>query len=243
MEGQSPNTEAPWDIIKRQIREEEKWKIEDSINMDEKSKQQLTAHPIVDTDDGKSLVWSRNVPGLKEALKYVFEYIGDDPFREGLQETPNRIIKSWKELFSGYGKDPQDILKTFEDGACDEMVILEGIDFFSTCEHHFLPFYGNVSIGYVPNGKVIGVSKLARLVEIFSRRLQIQEKMTTQIATALQDALNPKGVMVVCKAKHLCMVARGVKKANPEMITSSVIGAFRDDQEARNEFLRLTSAV
>lgn len=174
---------------------------------------------------------------IEYSLKQILQYIGDNPEREGLLETPKRIIKSWSELFDGYVKNPQDILKTFEDGACDEMVILKNIEFYSTCEHHFLPFFGSIDIGYIPNGKVIGVSKLARLVEIFSRRLQIQEKMTTQIANALNESLDPKGVMVVCKAKHLCMVARGVQKQNAEMITSAIRGVFKTDEIAREEFL------
>jgi GTP cyclohydrolase I len=169
----------------------------------------------------------------------IIQFIGDNPTREGLIETPARVRKSYDELFSGYKKDPKEILKIFNDGACDEMVILKDIEFYSTCEHHMLPFYGSISIGYIPNGKVIGVSKLARLVEIYSRRLQIQERMTSQIADALNSALEPKGVMVVCKAKHLCMIARGIQKQNSEMVTSSITGVFQEDHKAREEFLQL----
>ena len=174
-----------------------------------------------------------------ENLKEILAYIGDDPDREGLVDTPKRIIKSWDKLFGGYKQDPKAVLGTvFEDGACDEMVILKDIEFFSTCEHHFLPFYGKVSIGYIPNGKVVGISKLARLVEVFARRLQIQEKMTTQIAETLMEVLSPKGCIVICEGKHLCMVARGVEKQNSNMVTSAIRGAFKD-QAVRSEFMSL----
>ncbi len=176
---------------------------------------------------------------IESKLKDMIEFIGDDPNREGLKETPKRIVNSWKELFSGYQKNPEDIFKVFEEGACDEMVILKNIDFFSTCEHHWICFSGQISVGYIPDGKVIGVSKLARLVEIYSRRLQIQERMTSQIADTLMEYLQPKGVMVMCKAKHFCMMARGVKKQNTEMITSAVRGSFKNQKETREEFLNL----
>jgi len=166
------------------------------------------------------------------------EYIGENPNREGLKETPKRVIKSWNELFSGYKTDLKSIFKTFEDGACNEMVILKNIQFYSTCEHHLLPFFGKISIGYVPDKKVIGVSKLARLVEIFSRRLQIQEKLVGQIADALNDNLLPKGVMVIGEAQHFCMTARGIQKQDSLMITSAIRGAF-EKSEVRNEFLTL----
>lgn len=166
------------------------------------------------------------------------EFIGEDPQREGLRETPSRVLRSWAELFSGYALDPAAVFKTFSDGACQEMVILREVDFFSTCEHHLLPFFGTVSIGYIPDQKVIGVSKLARLVDIFSRRLQIQERLTAKIADTLVQHLQPKGAMVVCRATHLCMVARGVKKNSPTMVTSAIRGAFAA-AEVRAEFLRL----
>ena len=172
-------------------------------------------------------------------LVEILKFIGEDPNREGLKETPKRIVKSWEKLFGGYAKDPKDIMKTFTEGVCDEMVILKNIEFYSTCEHHFLPFFGKISIGYIPKNKVIGISKLARLVEIYSRRLQIQERMTDQIASCLLEHLEPLGVIVVCEAKHLCMVARGVEKQNSVMVTSSIKGVFKKNIAAREEFMRL----
>lgn len=166
----------------------------------------------------------------------MLAYIGDDPQREGLKETPKRIVRSWSKLFSGYGQKPESVLKTFTEGSCDEMVILKNIEFYSTCEHHFLPFFGTISIGYLPNKRVLGISKLARLVEIYSRRLQIQEKLVAQIADSLMEHLQPLGVMVVCKAKHMCICARGVEKNQAEMVTNAIRGAFKK-LEVRSEFL------
>lgn len=166
--------------------------------------------------------------------------IGEDPEREGLLDTPKRVVKSWKELFAGYSQDPKQILgTTFKDGACDEMVILRNIEFNSMCEHHMLPFVGVAHIGYLPMGKVVGLSKLARLVECFALRLQIQEKMTSQIADSIVENLQPKGVAVTISAHHQCMSCRGIKKQNTEMITSAMRGAFKDDSKARAEFLSL----
>jgi len=181
---------------------------------------------------------SANTEDVKNSLKGILRFVGDDPEREGLLETPDRMIRSWKRLFGGYKQKPEDVLKTFKDGACNEMVILKDIEFYSTCEHHFIPFFGSVDIGYIPNGKVVGISKLARLVEVFSRRLQIQERMTTQIADAIMKHLDPQGVMVRVRAQHLCMLARGVEKKNSIMITSAIRGIFTDT-EARAEFLNL----
>jgi len=172
-------------------------------------------------------------------LVEILKFIGEDPEREGLKETPKRIVKSWKKLFGGYDQDPKDIMKTFTEGVCDEMVILKNIEFYSTCEHHFLPFFGKISIGYIPHKKVIGISKLARLVEIYSRRLQIQERMTDQIASCLEKYLQPLGVMVICEAQHFCMVARGVEKQNSIMVTSSLKGVFKKNIAAREELIRL----
>ncbi len=175
-----------------------------------------------------------------DAVKNILLAIGEDPEREGLRDTPDRVVRSWEKLFGGYSQDPVKILGTvFEDGACDEIVILKNIKYFSTCEHHIIPFYGDVSIGYVPNGKVVGVSKLARLVEVFARRLQIQERMTSQIADTLMEVLQPKGVMVVCNGQHLCMIARGVEKPTSVMTTSAVRGIFKDNYATRNEFMSL----
>lgn len=176
---------------------------------------------------------------MREYIKEILDYIGDDSEREGLLETPDRVLKSYDHLFSGYKKNPADVFKMFEDGNCDEMVILKDIKFYSTCEHHFIPFFGKISIGYVPNGKVIGVSKLARLVEVYARRLQVQERLVGQIADDIMKYLEPKGCMVVAEAKHLCMVARGVEKQNSVMITNAVRGNFKNELIVRDEFLKM----
>jgi GTP cyclohydrolase I len=176
---------------------------------------------------------------IEDSIIRIFEYLGQDIKREGLKDTPRRMVKSWEKLFGGYMQDPKNFLTIFKDDSCDEMVMLKDIDFYSTCEHHFLPFFGKVHIGYIPNGSLVGVSKLARLVETYSRRLQIQERMTTEIADSIQTALNPKGVMVVAMAQHFCIKSRGVEKQNAEMITSSVRGVFSDNFMARQEFLSL----
>lgn len=168
----------------------------------------------------------------------LLEYIGEDPNREGLCETPDRVLRSYEELFSGYKKDPKDIFKCFEDGACDEMVVLKGIDFVSMCEHHMMMFSGHVSVAYLPKGRIVGISKLARLVEIFARRLQVQERMTTQITKALDDYLQPLGSACVISATHACMACRGVRKSNAIMMTSSLTGVFRQP-EVRTEFFGL----
>jgi len=175
---------------------------------------------------------------VESKIRDLIKYIGDNPDREGLKETPKRVAKSYKELFSGYQQDPAEIMKTFKDGSCNEMVILKDIEFYSMCEHHMLPFFGKVSIAYIPNGKVLGVSKLARLVEIYARRLQIQEKFVSQIADALVEHLNPKGVLVIAEAKHLCMLMRGIKKHNSKMVTSAIRGVF-EQHEPRQEALNL----
>ena len=176
---------------------------------------------------------------IENSIANILLFIGDDPKREGLKDTPERVRKSWSKLFGGYKMNAIEILsRVFTDGSCDEMVILKDIEFYSTCEHHFLPFFGKISIGYIPNGKVVGVSKLARVVECFARRLQIQEKMTTQIADSIQQALEPEGVIVVCEAQHFCMTARGVEKKNSIMVTSAIRGVFNQN-EVRAEFLQL----
>jgi GTP cyclohydrolase I len=179
---------------------------------------------------------------MEACIRQMLSYIGDNPEREGLKETPRRVLKSWGRLFGGYGQRPESVLKTFTEGSCDEMVILKDIEFYSTCEHHFQPFFGTISIGYLPDKKVIGISKLARLVEIYSRRLQIQEKLVAEIADSLMLHLKPLGVMVVCKAKHMCLCARGVEKHNAEMITSALRGVFNKN-EVRQEFLQFVQKV
>lgn len=176
---------------------------------------------------------------VEQNAKEILEYIGEDTTREGLLETPKRMRKAWDEIFSGYKTDPKSLVKCFTKGTCEEMVILKNAEFYSTCEHHFFPFFGHCSIGYIPNGKVIGVSKLARLLDCFSKRMQIQERMTSQIADFLMEELDAKGVYVICEGVHFCMTSRGIKKQDASMITSAIRGIFRESAETRNEFLHL----
>ncbi len=174
------------------------------------------------------------------SIQEILAAIGEDPAREGLIDTPRRVVKSWSELYKGYSMEPKEILSTcFDSEGYDEMVILKDIELFSTCEHHMLPFFGKVHIAYIPHKKVVGLSKLARLAECFSRRLQIQERLTQQIANAIQEILQPIGVGVMIEAKHFCMVMRGVNKQNSIMTTSCLKGSIRSEQASREEFLNL----
>jgi GTP cyclohydrolase I len=175
----------------------------------------------------------------EKLIEKLIRFIGEDPAREGLRDTPKRVVKSFEKLYSGYGRKPEDVLQTFSGENYDEMIVVRDVEFYSTCEHHFLPFTGRAHIGYIPDGKIIGLSKLPRLVEIYSRRLQNQERLTSQIAQALDKILKPKGVGVVLEAKHLCMMARGVEKQGSEVTTSSLTGLFKRDMNTRNEFLKL----
>lgn len=174
-----------------------------------------------------------------QAVRVILEQIGDNPLREGLKETPHRVVKSWNELFSGYNQDPAKVMKVFQDGACDEMVVAKNIEFFSMCEHHMLPFFGKAHIAYLPNKKVIGISKLARILEIYSRRLQIQERIGQEVTKALVEHLTPLGAACVLEAKHFCMICRGVNKQHSEIVTSSLTGAFKSDPAVRSEFYSL----
>ena len=177
---------------------------------------------------------------IQTLIKELLKELGEDPEREGLRETPERVEKSLKYLTKGYKEDPKEILgKTFEVKGYDEMIVVKDIDFFSLCEHHLLPFFGKVHIGYIPKDKVVGISKIARLVEVFARRLQIQERLTTEIAQTLMEHINPLGVGVVCEAVHLCMMMRGVEKQNSVIQTSAMLGVFRKRAETRQEFLTL----
>ena len=175
---------------------------------------------------------------MEDKIKDILFKIGDDPRREGLLETPTRVVKSWKELYSGYDQDPSDVFKTFENEGFDNMVICKDIEFYSMCEHHMLPFFFFSPVAYIPNNKIIGLSKLARLTNVFSRRLQNQERLTDQIAKTLVEKLDAKGAGVVMEGKHFCMMSRGVQKQNSSMITSSLYGVFRE-QSVRQEFLTL----
>jgi GTP cyclohydrolase I len=174
-----------------------------------------------------------------DAVTTILRFIGEDPSRDGLIDTPARVLKAWREMTSGYGDDPAEILARTFDETSDEMVVLRGISFHSTCEHHLLPFYGEASVGYLP-GKVVGISKLARLVDCFGRRLQIQERLTRQIAESIEEHLDARGAGVVIRAHHLCMGCRGVRQEETEMVTSAMLGTLRSDPMARAEFLRLT---
>lgn len=167
--------------------------------------------------------------------------LGEDPDRPGLIETPARVTKAWRQWTSGYGQDPLDVLKVFEDGAeqYNELIIVRGIPIYSHCEHHLAPFFGTAAIGYVPNGKIVGLSKLTRLADIFSRRLQVQERMTIQIADALMAVLAPKAVGVVVTCRHLCMESRGIRARGEETITSALLGELQPNLALRTEFLAL----
>ncbi len=175
------------------------------------------------------------------AVRTLLRWAGDDPTRDGLIETPKRVAKAFKEYFRGYDEDPEAILqKTFEETeGYDEMVVLRGIRFESHCEHHLAPIIGRAWVGYIPDGRVVGISKLARIVDAFAKRLQIQEKMTSQIANIIDEVLNPQGVAVVIKAEHHCMTTRGVHKPGTDMVTSRMLGVFRDNAITRQEFLSL----
>ena len=174
-----------------------------------------------------------------QAVKTLIEWAGDDPMREGLVETPKRVVAAYEEFFEGYTQDPEDILrKTFEEvEGYDEMVIVKDIRLESHCEHHIVPILGTAHIGYIPNKRVVGISKLARIVDVFGKRLQTQETMTSQIATTIENVLNPKGVAVVIDAGHQCMSTRGVHKTESSTVTSSMKGVFKENQVTRNEFL------
>ena len=176
----------------------------------------------------------------EELVREMIVRLGEDPDREGLSRTPARVQKAMQFLVKGYKDDPEALLrKALFTVTYDEMVIVKDIEMFSLCEHHLLPFFGKVHVAYIPNGKVIGLSKIPRLIEAFSRRLQIQERLTTQIAEAIQNTIEPLGVGVVIEARHLCMMMRGVEKQHSSAVTSSMLGSFRNEEETRTEFLSL----
>jgi GTP cyclohydrolase I len=178
---------------------------------------------------------------VEAALRTIIRWTGDDPDRDGLKETPARVARAFREFFSGYGQDPAEILqKTFEEiEGYDEMIALRGIRFESHCEHHMAPIVGQAWVAYVPNGRVVGISKLARVVEVYAKRLQIQEKLTAQIANTINEVLKPQGVGVIVKASHHCMTTRGVHKPGSDLVTSRMLGCFRDNPATRQEFLSM----
>ncbi|MCD6109766.1 GTP cyclohydrolase I FolE [bacterium] len=179
-----------------------------------------------------------DIEKLKNVGKDFLLALDDDLTREGLLDTPNRFATACEKLYSGYGKKPEDVMRVFDDENYDEMIVVKDIEFYSTCEHHILPFYGKAHIGYIPNGKIAGISKLPRIVEIFARRLQNQERLTSQIADTMDKLLKPKGVGVILEAKHLCMMARGIEKQNTVVTTSALTGLFKSNMNTRTEFLR-----
>ncbi len=180
----------------------------------------------------------------KEAVRTLLLWAGEDPHREGLVDTPERVARAYEDWFSGYKEDPVSFLKrTFEEvNGYDELIVLRDITFESHCEHHMAPIIGHAHVGYLPNSKVVGISKLARVVEAFARRFQVQEKMTAQVANCIWDVLSPKGVGVVIEASHQCMTTRGIHKSNVSMVTSQMLGTFRKDARTRAEFLRMIDA-
>jgi len=179
-----------------------------------------------------------DIKKLEEVGAQFLKALDDNPNREGLLDTPKRFAAACKTLYSGYNQKPEDVMRVFDDESYDEMIVVKDIEFYSTCEHHLIPFYGKAHIGYIPNGKIAGLSKMPRIVEIFSRRLQNQERLTSQIAKAMDDLLKPKGVGVILEAKHLCMMARGVEKQNAVVTTSTLTGLFKNNINTRSEFLR-----
>jgi len=179
---------------------------------------------------------------LERITKDLLEGIGEKPDREGLLKTPNRVAKSWKFLTQGYSANIEEVINgAIFNEKCDEMVTINNIDFYSVCEHHLIPFFGKAHVAYIPNGKVVGLSKIPRIVDVFARRLQVQERMTQQIAKTLNKVLSPKGVAVVLEAQHMCMQMRGVEKQNSHATTSSMTGLFREDERTRKEFLNIIS--
>lgn len=183
-----------------------------------------------------------NSDSLAERVRGVLADLGEDPGREGLLKTPDRVARALQFLTKGYGEDPKAVIN----GALftedyQEMIVLKDLDYFSLCEHHMLPFFGKAHVAYLPSTKIVGISKLARLVEVYARRLQVQERLTTQIANTLMEALDPQGVGVVLQAEHLCMRMRGVEKQNSVVVTSAMLGAFRTCQETRQEFMSLVA--
>ena len=181
-----------------------------------------------------------NLKRIEQHVKDILKEIGEDPNRQGLERTPHRVAKMYKEITRGYRQSAEDLINQAHfDVPYDEMVVVTNIDFYSLCEHHMLPFFGVAHVGYIPKGKVVGLSKIPRIVEMFARRLQVQENMTQEIANVLNDHLQPDGVGVVIEGYHMCMMMRGVQKQKAKMITSALIGSFKEDSKTRTEFLEL----
>ncbi|MDO9266207.1 MAG: GTP cyclohydrolase I FolE [Sulfurimonas sp.] len=180
---------------------------------------------------------------FEDAVKCMMLHVGENPTREGLLKTPQRVKKAYEFIFGGYKEDPQEILKSaLFTSSNDEMVLLKDIEFYSTCEHHLLPIIGRVHVAYIPNGKVVGLSKIPRVVNVFARRMQIQEQLTEQIADAIMSTIEPKGVAVVIQARHMCMEMRGVEKINSTTTSSALRGLFKKDEKTRSEFFSLINS-
>jgi GTP cyclohydrolase I len=182
-----------------------------------------------------------DLPRIERAVREILLAIGEDPDRDGLRDTPARVARACEEQFAGLGQEPESVLTTVFDAGHDEMVLVRDIDFYATCEHHLIPFFGVAHVGYIPNekGQLTGLSKLARLVDLYARRPQVQERMTSQVADALMNVLEPSGVIVVIEAEHLCMAMRGVRKPGARTVTSAVRGSFRDNDSTRAEAMSL----
>ncbi len=177
---------------------------------------------------------------MEKLIREMLVQLGEDPQREGLVKTPERVDRAWQEITAGYRQDPGEMVRgALFQAEGQEMVIVNDIDFYSVCEHHMLPFFGKAHVAYIPNGKIVGLSKIARVVEAYARRLQVQERMTAQIATCLMDNLKPLGVAVTLHAQHLCMMMRGIQKQNSYAVTSEMLGCFQNDPKTRGEFLTL----
>ena len=182
--------------------------------------------------------WEQAEEDAEHTVAKMIEHLGDNPLREGIIDTPKRVVKSWKTIYGGYNQTPEEVLKTSFNVDYDEMIISKDIEFYSTCEHHMLPFFGKAHIAYIPRANVVGLSKLSRLLEVYARRMQIQERLTNQIADGMMKVMNPLGCGVIIEAKHFCMVCRGVQKKNSTMITSAIRGLFKS-AEVKNKFHRL----
>jgi GTP cyclohydrolase I len=213
----------------------------------EKYGDDITYHALFETQfySNKWLVmpWETACPGgednIQDNITRILQYIGEDVTREGLRDTPKRVIKSYGEMFAGCHQDPKDIFTCFEDDTTDQMVLLKNIEMYSTCEHHMISFFGKAHIAYIPDKKIVGISKLARLLDIYAKRLQIQERIGKQVTDALMQYLQPKGAACIIEAKHLCMCQRGVSKQNSVMTTSSLTGVFLNEADTRNELIQL----